>query len=111
MTLQTVDAHSFEGSVLNSATPVIVLFSDASKESSKRMITSLEAAALDQGAAIQVLNKVFDKNGDLEKNPAYDVQSAPTTLFFKDGKLERTVVGYYNYSDVFKAWVNDLAQG
>ena len=111
MTLQTVDANNFASVVQQSTTPVIVLFSDASKNSSRNMIASLEAAAQDHGASIQVLNKAFDKNGSVEKDPAYDVQSAPTTLFFKGGKLERTVVGFYNYSDVFKAWVDELARG
>jgi len=111
MSLQTIDANSFERSVLQAPIPVIVLFSDVSKNSSKNMIASLEAAAEDHGAALLVLNKAFDKDGSLEKDHTYDVQSAPTTLLFKDGKLVRTVVGFYNYSDVFKAWVDELANG
>ncbi|WP_162633362.1 co-chaperone YbbN [Pseudomonas sp. LG1E9] len=111
MSLQTVDADSFKRSVLEASIPVIVLFSDISKNSSKKMIASLEAAAEDHGAALLVLNKAFEKDGSIEKNPDYDVQSAPTTLLFKDGKLVRTVVGFYNYSDVFKAWVDELANG
>lgn len=110
MTLQSVDASTFEEVVLTSPVPVIVLFSDESKNSSKNMISSLEKAAEDQGSRIKVVNKALDKSGPIEKNPAYDVQSAPTTLFFKDGKLERTIVGFYDYSDIFKAWVDELAK-
>ncbi len=108
MSLTTVDADSFSGNVLKSTVPVIVLFSDASKNSSRNMLASLEAAAQDQGGAVQVVNKAFDKEGDVEKT--YDVQSAPTTLFLKDGELKRVVVGFYQYEGVFKGWVDQLAQ-
>ena len=94
MTLQSVDDSSFDGAVLQSPIPVIVLFSDANKNSSKNMILSLQAAAQDQGAAVQVLNKAFDKNGHIEKDPAYDVQSAPTTLLFKGGRLVARLSGF-----------------
>ncbi|MCR4539862.1 hypothetical protein NUV89_15795 [Pseudomonas sp. 18.1.10] len=110
MLLQAVDANSFVVSVVQSTTPVIVLFSDAATHRSRNMIASLEAVTRDQGAAIKVLHKVFDEGGCIEQDPAYAVQSAPTTLFFKDGKVERTVVGYYAYNGIFKAWVEQLAQ-
>lgn len=111
MSLPTVDASSFESRVLKATTPVIVLLSNASKPSSNRMVVTLEAAARDQGTAIEFLDKTLEVNGPIEKTPAYDVQSAPTTLFFRDGKLVRTVVGFYDYADTFKAWVDQLATG
>ncbi|MGY2272158.1 MULTISPECIES: thioredoxin family protein [Pseudomonas] len=110
MPLQTIDADSFVETVLRAAGPVIVLFSDAGTNRSRNMIASLQAVACDQGAAITVVNKVFDEVGSIEQDPAYDVQSAPTTLFFKNGKLERTVVGYYAYTGIFKTWVEQLSQ-
>ncbi|NMZ38257.1 thioredoxin family protein [Pseudomonas proteolytica] len=111
MSLNKVDASSFESRVLKSTTPVIVLFNDASRSASNKMVATLEAAAQDQGKAIEFLEKTLEVNGSIEKTPAYDVQSAPTTLFFRDGKLVRTVVGLYGYADTFKAWVDQLAKG
>ncbi|MCE0463106.1 thioredoxin family protein [Pseudomonas uvaldensis] len=110
MTLKTVNTTTFEALVLTSSLPVIVLFGTKGKKSSDQMTASLETAAQSHVSEITFLEKAFEKDGSIETDPQYDVQSAPTTLFFKDGKLERTVVGFYLYEGVFKAWVDELAQ-
>ncbi|WP_420233877.1 thioredoxin family protein [Pseudomonas sp. ABY48] len=110
MTLTTVTASDFEEQVLKSTSPVIVLFSTRGKKSSDNMVNSLEEAVKAHGAQISFLEKAFDQEGSIEKKKTYDVQSAPTTLFFKGGKLERTVVGFYKFEGVFKTWVEELSQ-
>lgn len=110
MALKTVLTNNFEELVLKSTLPVIMLFSTKGKRSSDNMTGSLEEAARSHGGEILFLEKAFEKEGSIEKDPDYDVQSAPTTLFFKRGKLERTVVGFYLYEGVFKVWVDDFAQ-
>jgi len=109
MTLKTVVTTNFEELVLKSTLPVIVLFGTKGKKSSDSMSESLEEAARSNAGKITFLEKAFEKDGSIEKNPDYDVQSAPTTLFFKDGELQRTVVGFYKYEGVFKTWVEEHA--
>ncbi|MEL4168518.1 MULTISPECIES: co-chaperone YbbN [unclassified Pseudomonas] len=108
MTLKTVTTTNFEELVLKSTLPVIVLFGTKGKKSSDNMTASLEEAASSNAGRITFLEKAFEKEGSIEKDPDYDVQSAPTTLFFKGGELQRTVVGFYKYEGVFKTWVEEL---
>ncbi|NUT80530.1 thioredoxin family protein [Pseudomonas brassicacearum] len=108
MTLTTVTASDFEEQVEKSTLPVIVLFGTTGQKSSDKMASSLEDAAKAHGAQISFLEKAFDQKDSTEKK--YDVQSSPTTLFFKGGKLERTVVGFYLFDGVFKTWVEELSQ-
>ncbi|CDF94799.1 MULTISPECIES: co-chaperone YbbN [unclassified Pseudomonas] len=108
MTLISVDQSNFEERVLSANMPVVVLFCTKGKKSSDSMIASLEKAAQAQAGKILFLEKAFDPEGEVERN--YDVQSAPTTLMLdKSGDLVRTVVGFYNYADLFKTWVDGLA--
>jgi len=109
MALKTVLTSNFEELVRKSTLPVIVLFSTKGKRSSDNMARSLEEAAESLGGRILFMEKAFEKAGGIEQDPDYDIQSAPTTLFFKRGNLERTVVGFYLYEGVFKAWVDDFA--
>lgn len=110
MTLTTVTADDFAKQVLASTSPVIVLFSTKGKKYSDNMTSSLERAAQAHSGQITFFEKTFEKEGSIEKDPAYDVQSAPTTLFFKNGKLERTVVGFYEFDGVFKTWVKEFSK-
>lgn len=110
MTVTTVTASDFAKQVLESTSPVIVLFSSRGKKSSDNMVTSLEQASNAHDAQIRFFEKAFDPEGSVEKDSTYDVQSAPTTLFLKGGKLERTVVGFYKFEGVFKTWVEEFSQ-
>jgi len=109
MTVKTVTANDFETQALGSELPAIVLFSTPDKKYSDYMKKSLEAAAEAKGGQINFFEKTFEQDGRIEKEPTYDVQSAPTTLLFKNGTLQRTVVGFYPYEGEFKTWVDELS--
>jgi thioredoxin 1 len=112
MTVSQVDESNFVTSVLQSELPVVLEFTgnavkaNGEPSASGNMTKVVDQLAQEYDGRLTVGRKKFVENGKNEKT--YDVQSAPTTLFFKKGQLVRTVVGYYKNEGVFKTWVEEL---
>ena len=108
MSLIAVDKTDFESAVLDGELPAMVLFFNEAKQSSINMLAVFEEAAKDLGGKVSLFKKKYVGNGSSEN--AYGVESAPTTVFFKEGKKVGELVGYYQYQEggTLRRKINEL---
>lgn len=89
--LNKVDVHNFEASVINNPRPVLVDFYADWCGPCKAQAPILEAFSGDYEGKVDFVKVDVDKNTELSKQ--YGVRSIPTLVIFKDGNAVNTHVG------------------
>ena len=84
-------ADTFPETVLASANPVVVDFWAEWCEPCKKIAPVLEEIAAEHAASLTVAKLDVDANPDLARE--YGVMSIPTLLVFKDGEVDKRLVG------------------
>jgi thioredoxin 1 len=97
--------RNFKEEVLSSATPVLVDFTASWCGPCQRLAPVIESLAVKYAGRAKVGKVDVDDNQDLAME--YGVTSVPTILFFKDGELKDTVMGY-NPESTFSGKLEDL---
>ncbi|PYC27029.1 thioredoxin family protein [Pseudomonas mosselii] len=96
MAVQQITEAQFEDKVLKAGKPVVVEFfkykADGSENASKRMSRVIDDWATKEQAADFLRLQLTDGSTIAG---TYDVQSAPTLLFFSKGEKKEELVGYY----------------
>lgn len=93
-----VNAESFEAEVLNSKLPVIADFYSDSCVPCKRLSPVL--AKIEEQYADSINVAKININFDAELAEEYEVQSAPTLIFFKDGRETERLIGAVKKSEI-----------
>lgn len=81
----------FEPQVLQASKPVLVLFWAAWSQPCQVIDSVLTDVAAKCAGSVEILKLNADDNPELSF--WYDVQSIPTLLFFRDGRLQARVIG------------------
>lgn len=89
-----INDAQFQTEVLASSTPVLLDFTAAWCGPCKAIAPHLEKVQEEKGAAIKVVKMDIDQNTDTPHK--FGVQSIPTLLLFKDGKVVAKQVGAVN---------------
>ena len=87
----TVTDANFSGEVLKSNVPVLVDFWAEWCGPCRMLAPTIEAIARDYTGKIRVAKMNVDENSQVP--PSYRVQSIPTLLLFKDGRVAEQLVG------------------
>lgn len=83
---------NFKDEVLNSEIPVIVDFWATWCGPCKMMAPEIESLANDYEGKVKVGKLNVDEESQIATN--YNIQAIPTVLLFKNGKVEKTSVGF-----------------
>ena len=87
----TVGDANFENEVLKAAVPVLVDFWAEWCGPCRMLAPTIEAIAQDYNGKVRVAKLNVDEN--METSMRYGVQSIPTLLLFKDGKVAGQLIG------------------
>lgn len=90
--------QNFTEEVLNSKIPVVVDFWATWCGPCKMLVPVLEQVAEEYKDKIKVCKVNIDNEQDLAVE--YQIMSIPTLLFFKDGKIAKTSVGFVSLSEL-----------
>lgn len=93
-----VNAESFEAEVLNSKLPVLADFYSDSCVPCKRLSPVL--AEIEERYTDSINIAKININFDAELAEKYEVQAAPTLIFFKGGKEIERLIGSVKNSDI-----------
>ncbi|OGF04978.1 MAG: thioredoxin [Candidatus Eisenbacteria bacterium RBG_16_71_46] len=88
-----VTEQSFEGEVLKSTVPVLVDFWAAWCGPCRAIAPTVEELATEYNGRLKVVKLDVDENPEVSAR--YGVQSIPTLLLFKDGKVLERLIGAY----------------
>ena len=91
MGIQSIKEDSFEDEVVNSPTPVLIDFWAEWCGPCKEIATILEEIAGEMKNKIKIIKINIDENPNIPNQ--YGVQSIPTLIIFKKGKVIATKVG------------------
>ncbi len=92
MSAKEVSAKNFEAEVLQEKLPVIVDFWAEWCGPCRMLSPIIEEVANDLSGRIKVCKLNVDDSPEVADR--YHVMSIPTVLFFKDGELKDTLIGY-----------------
>lgn len=98
-------SSSFETSVLNSSTPVLVDFWAEWCGPCKALAPVLDQVAKDFDGKAQVVKVNVDFNRDLADK--YGIRGIPTMILFKGGEIKKTIVGAQPKAEIM-ASLNEL---
>ena len=87
-----VTDETFQAEVLQASTPVLVDFWAAWCGPCRMVAPVVEEIARDYAGNLKVVKMDVDQNGNTAAQ--FGIQSIPTLLLFKDGKVAQRVVGY-----------------
>lgn len=85
-------SENFKDEVLNSQIPVIVDFWASWCGPCKMMAPEIESLANDYEGKVKVGKVNVDEESQIATD--YNIQAIPTVLLFKNGKVEKTSVGF-----------------
>ena len=89
--IKAVDQGTFDQQVLKSSTPVVVDFWAEWCGPCRALAPMLEEVAKETSGTAQVVKVNVDENGELAQK--YGIRGIPTLIFFKNGEVQKTLVG------------------
>ena len=98
--LVTLTEGNFPAEVINSATPVVVDFWAEWCGPCKMIAPVLSELATEYAGKVKIGKVNIDDHQQLAIN--YGIQSIPTLLFFKGGKVVEQLVGVHSKADIKK---------
>ncbi|MDB9786623.1 thioredoxin [Bacteriovoracaceae bacterium] len=95
-----ITSENFEIEVLKSGKPVIVDFWAEWCGPCKALSPVLEEISTELGDKAAIVKVNVDEQPELAQK--YEIRGIPTLIFFKDGKVQRTLVGNQPKSEISK---------
>ncbi len=106
MTAEVSDAN-FKAEVLESSVPVVVDFFAEWCGPCKAMAPALEACAKEMEGKVKIVKVDVDQNPGITQQ--YRIQTMPTLMMFKDGKVAATQVGALVQKKKLEDWIKASA--
>ena len=101
--MQIVNDNNFEAEVLNASTPVLVDFFATWCGPCRQMLPIMDEISDEMAGKIKIVKMDVD---EAPKTPEdYDIQTLPTLILFKDGKVVDTKTGSQMKSQIIE-WIN-----
>ena len=101
--MQIVNDNNFETEVLNADKPVLVDFFATWCGPCRQMLPIVEELSEEMAEKIKIVKVDVDEAPKTPEN--YDIQTLPTLILFKDGKVIDTKTGSQMKSQIIE-WIN-----
>ena len=105
MGAKSVSIESFDNEVLKSSKPVLVDFWAEWCGPCKALSPVLEEISKEMGEKATIVKVNVDEQPDLAQK--YEIRGIPTLIFFKNGKIQRTLVGNQPKNEISRS-LNEL---
>jgi len=96
--MKNINSKEFKEEVIKSQIPVLVKFGAAWCSPCRAMQPTLEALEKEADGKYKIVTVEVDDNHDIMFE--YEVSHLPTVMLFKNGKVEKKLVGLQNKKDL-----------
>ena len=96
-----VDQNDFDEKVLKSKKPVLVDFWAEWCGPCRQLGPVLEEISKEIQDKAEIVKLNVDENPEIDQK--FQIRGIPTMMFFKDGKLQKTIVGVQPKSEIIKS--------